>query len=226
MESHIKHCIINCGVNGWYPSGTKRLERSLNYVGFHGDILTWQGRYPQNSPTHEEYPYAFKIYSFDEAIAKGYTHILWLDCSVWAISNPDPVFDIINENGYYLWDSGLPVGETCNDNCLNWFNITRDEAMNIQDISTSMVGINMNNPIGSKFFNEWKRSMLSGCFRGSRLYNPEESNDKRFRFHRQDQSAASLCAYKIGMKIHEPGKYSCYFHNEMNDSIIFTMRGM
>lgn len=225
MESSIKHCIINCGVNGWYPKGTQRLERSLIYHGFNGDIITWR-EYPPGSPTHEEYPYAMKIYAFDEAIRRGYTHILWLDCSVWAVRDPNPIFDVINQDGYYLWNSGYPVGETCNDNCLNWYGVSRDEAMAISDISTSMVGINITNPVGEGFYNLWKESMLAGCFRGSRHYNPSESSDPRFRFHRQDQSGASLAAHRYQMKIHEPGIYSCYYEPNMPESIIFTMRGM
>jgi hypothetical protein len=226
MEAKIKHCIINCGVNGWYPHGTKRLERSLIYHGFNGDIITWPGGYPPNSPTHEEHPYAMKIYAFEEAINRGYTHILWLDCSVWAIKDPNPIFDVINHDGYYLWDSGFPVGETCNDFCLNWYGVSRDTAMGVKDISTSMVGVNLSNPVGRGFYKQWKESMLAGCFRGSREYNPEESRDPRFKFHRQDQSGASLAAFKMGMRIHEPGIYSSYYKPEMPESVIFTMRGM
>lgn len=224
MESQIKHCIINASNgNGWYPKGTKRLKRSLIEHGFSGDILTWYD-FP-NDELNKTNPYNVKASAFIEALRLGYTHILWLDCSVWAISNPDKIFDIINEHGYYFWGTGYNCAQVTNDTALNYFSISRDEAEELEDCSTSMFGVNINNETSLMFINEWIRSAKDGAFNGSRLHD-NQSSDKRFLFHRQDQCCASIILNKLGMKITPPNIYSSYYTEKQNESVIFTMKGM
>jgi len=224
MESTIKNCIINASNgNGWYPKGTRRLKRSLIEHGYSGDILTWFD-FP-NDDFDKRNPYHVKASAFTEAIKLGYTHILWLDCSVWAIGNPDKIFDVINESGYYFWSSGYNCAQTCNDKCLDYFGIYRDEAEHYPDCSTSMFGVNLSNPTASQFIQEWLQSAHDGMFNGSRNHDGQ-SNDERFMFHRQDQSCASIILNKLGMQITPANIYSSYYSPKQNESVLFTMRGM
>ena len=221
MESRTKHCIISVGVNGWYPQGLNRLENSLLYHGYYGHIFfnhhlarDWQNQ-------HEQNPYAFKIAAFQNAIDKDYKLILWLDASFWAIKNPYPIFDIMNGDGYFLVSNGNNARQECNDKCLDYFNIGYDEAVNVPMISSGCVGLNMENGTAQEFFNMWKQSCIDGIFKGSRNHNPEESNDPRFLYHRQDQSAASCIAYKLGMKIYPLGEEVTYYPNATEKTIYF-----
>jgi hypothetical protein len=224
MESSVKHCIINASDgNKWYPKGTKRLVKSLVYHGFSGDILTWE--YWPNNEWDKTNPYHVKLCAFEEAIKLGYTHILWLDCSVWAIKNPDPIFDLINSSGYYMWSSGYNCAQVCSDSCLEYFKISRDQAEKIPDCSSSMIGLNLDNPIASQFINRWVHSASMGQFYGSRQHD-NQSQDPRFLFHRQDQSCASIIAHSLGMQLTPPNIYSSYYITEQKESVIFTMRGM
>lgn len=224
MDSKIKHCIINASNgNGWYPRGTKRLKQSLIHHGFNGDILTWYD-WP-NDEFDKSCAYTVKAAAFSEAIKLGYTHILWLDCSAWAIGDVNKIFDVINEFGYYFWGTGYNCAQTSSDRCLQYFEITRDQAEKFEDCSTSMFGVNLDNPDGKAFIEKWLRSALDGAFYGSRDHD-NQSSDPRFLFHRQDQSCASLILNSMGMKITPPNIYSSYYTEKQNESVVLTMRGM
>jgi hypothetical protein len=224
MESKIKACIINAAIGSWYPQGQKRLVKSLNFHGFNWDVLTWDDWPNQSFGTQNNYN--VKASAFEEAIKQGYTHILWLDCSVWAIKDPNPIFDIINEQGYYFWPNGYNCAEECSDKCLDYFNVSRDLAETWKIASTSMFGINITNPIGKEFIDRFLQSAKDGVFDGSRFHDGQ-SKDYRFLHHRQDQSAASIILNQLECKIHEPGDLSMYAGNYMiPESVIFLMRGM
>lgn len=224
MDSNIKHCIINASNGaGWYPTGTKRLKESLIYHGFNGDIITYDN-FP-NDQFDKSNPYHIKASAITEILNKGYTHFYWLDCSVWAINNPNPMFDIINDKGYYFWKSGYNAAQCCSDKCLEYFNLSRDEAEKYQDCSSAIFGININNGLGKKFIEKWLQSAKDGVFNGSRLHD-NQSKDSRFLFHRQDQSAATIILNELKMELTDPGIHCSYYSDNMNKDIIFTMRGM
>ncbi len=224
MDCNVKHCIINASNGaGWYPKGTERLKRSLIHHGYSGDILTWND-WP-NDNFDKSCPYNIKAAAFQEAIKMGYTHILWLDCSVWAIQDPNKIFDVINEQGHYFWSSGYNCAQVCSDKCLQYFETSRDEAEKMIDCSTSMFGINLYNEDSARFIYRFMKAAKDGAFTGSREHDGQ-SKDARFLFHRQDQSCASIILNKLGMKIHDPGQYSSYYQKEVGESVIFLMRGM
>lgn len=224
MESNIKACIINAAIGSWYPQGQKRLVKSLNYHGFNWDVLTWTNWPNQNFGTDNNYN--VKASALQEAINQGYTHILWLDCSVWAIKDPNPIFDIINEQGYYFWANGYNCSQECSDKCLDYFNVSRDLAETWQIASTSMFGVNLTNPIGKEFAKRFIQSAIDGVFNGSRFHDGQ-SKDYRFLHHRQDQSAASIILNQLGCKIHDAGDLSMYSGSYLiPESVIFLMRGM
>jgi len=218
-----KSVIINAGKGFWYPKGTKRLVQSLKDVEWDGDVLTWYD-YPNNE-FDKTCPYTIKASCFLEAIKRGYTQILWCDSSVWAIKNPKPIFDYINENGYFFWKSGHNCAQTCSDNCLNYFGVDRDTAESYDDCSSGVLGVNLKSNIGKEFIETWIKSAKDGVFHGSRLHD-NQSKDHRFMFHRQDQSAASVIIGKMGLVMEDVGVHCAYYNEKLPESIIFTMRGM
>lgn len=199
MDSINKAVIINCGVNGWYGHGSRRLAKSLNYVGWAGETIIYADEYPPNSYRHEDYPYYMKISCFEEAIKKGFTHILWTDSSFWAVSNPVKMFDIISEQGYWFFSSGYNLAQSVNDTALTAVGLNRDVAENVNEWASGCVGIRIDNPDGMKLYNRWKELMDMGLSRGSRMHD-NQSSDSRFLFHRNDQSCLSLAAWELGLK--------------------------
>lgn len=224
MESE-KCAIISVGVGHWYPSGIERLKKSLNYHGWAGAEFL-QTELPEGCPRHSENPYAFKIYAFEQAIQKGFTHIVWLDASFWAVKNPMPLFDYINDNGYFFFKTGYNLAQSCNDAILNYAGVNRNQAEKMNEGATGLVALNMNHPKAYQFFYKWKQYMIDGMFRGSRLH-AGQSRDKRFLFHRQDQSAASLIMNELDMKISEGGQFEAYYNSDYKGtSNIFFIQGM
>lgn len=196
----VKPVFICTGNGGWYAAGVDRLERSLIHHGSAADFLFYRNELPPNSPTHSENPYAFKIHGFREALRRGYKVMIHVDSSLWAIKNPDPLFDIVSEHGNFAFRSGYNCAQTCPDNLLSTVGISRDEAEQIPETATGIVGINIDNPEGNKVFTYWEEFCNNGLFVNSRLHNPEESSDPRFLFGRQDQSAYSMALYKSGVE--------------------------
>ncbi len=220
MESN---CIVNAAMGGWYPRGQKRLKESLIHHGFSGDFLPYLGW--ANSNYDFNCIYNVKAAAIEEAIKSGYTTILWLDCSVWALQNPDNIFDKINDEGVLMLSSGYNAAQTCSDKCLKYFDITRNEAEKIPDVSTGCFGFNYSHPLGKEFVDKWIQSAKDGIFNGSREHD-NQSNDKRFLFYRQDQSCASIICGKIGIKLHTYGEYAMYYEPNMNENILFALKGM
>jgi hypothetical protein len=223
MDSNIKACIINAALGSWYPKGQERLVRSLVYHGFQWDILTWTD-WP-NDNYDKSNPYNVKAAAFEEALKKGYTHILWLDCSVWALQHPEKMFDRINEQGYYINTSGHNCAQICADACLEYFGISRDEAETMESCSSGIMGINTLHPLGGQFLQRFIQAAKDGAFAGSRLHD-NQSADPRFLFHRQDQSVASILFYQLGWNKFDQWELIHYYQPVMPASVIFAVRGM
>jgi len=207
-----KPVFICSAIGGWYPAGLDRLERSLLFHGSAADFLFYRDEYPPNSPTHEENPYAFKIFGFRGAIRRNYKVMCHLDSSFWAIKNPDPIFDIINDHGVFAFRSGYNCAETCPDNLLAAVGMSRDEAEQLPEIATGIVGINISNPDGQAVFEKWSDMCDAGLFKNSRTHNSNESSDPRFKFGRQDQSAFSLAVHLSGIKF-DYQDFVAYYNN-------------
>ncbi len=193
--SNGKPVFICTAKGGWYPFGLERLERSLVFHGTSADFLFYKDDYPPNSPSHQENPYAFKVYGFREAIRRGYKVMCHLDASIWAIKNPDSIFDIIVDKGIFAFRSGYNCAQTCPDNLLAAAGWTRDYAETLPEIATGIVGINIDNPDGAKVFSTWEHYCDNGLFINSRTHNSQESSDPRYLHGRQDQSAFSIAVH-------------------------------
>lgn len=229
----MKDCIVSAGSGKWYPEGVDRLERSLLYHGFSGALELFssmpngpnQKPIPAHAPTHQKIPYALKLTALAIAAEKGYQRILWLDASIVCIRNPSEMFDWIGDQGHYLYRSGYNCAQSISDACLEKFGLTRDEVEPWPECASNVVGFDLNNPLGAQFFDRWHAASLDGSFNGSRQHDGQ-SQDPRFLFHRQDQSAASLVAHQLGIPIHAAGHFAQDYEPKMPESVIFYRQGL
>lgn len=224
-----KCCIINAAYGRWYPTGTKRLVNSLNFHGCACDILTWVNE-PINEHFNPDNPYTIKAAAFIEAANRGYTHILWLDCSVWAVKSMNSFFDLINDEGLYMYTSGYNLAQTATDSDLRFAGFNRNEAEKMHECASNMVGLNLNNPRTRSLFDIFIKANEAGVCSTSRNHD-NQSKDSRFLFGRQDQTAFSIAFHKAGYKNEDmkpAGLYSDYHidHKEYPESITFLMRGI
>lgn len=212
--------IINVSIGHWYPKGQRRLMKSIYDSDFAGTLGMWRNEFPFGS--NKENIYTVKPHAFRATKAR---FILWVDSSGWIIKDTHPLFEQIKKNGYYIGTSGYNCAQTCSDKCLSYFGITRDEAEMIPDSATGVIGIDTESKIGSMFLSEWTKACDAGAFNGSREHDGQ-SNDKRFLFHRQDQSCASIIASKLGMKLTPFGVFVDYDKENLNETVCISLRGM
>lgn len=223
-----KACIICCGIGGHYGVGVDRLERSLNFVGWGGHNILWKD-YPEGCQPHiGSGQYNFKLHCFEEAFRRGYKVVLWLDASLYAVNDPMPVFDYVNDNGLYFFKSGYSLAETATDDLLTYGDVLREDLVNVSEFATGAVGINIDNPKGKQFFEGWKDTMQQGLFNGCRTYDPADSEHPLFKFSRQDQSAASMVLHKMGVTTagEDLDMIAYYSTNFSPERIIFFIKGI
>jgi len=196
----VRPIIISAGIGGHYVAGIDRLEKSLNYEGWGGDTRFWRNEYPNGCPEHSgDGQYNFKPYCFNEVFANGYKVVVWADASLWCVRQPMPLFDYVNDNGLYFFKSGYSLAETATDRLLEYAGVTREELFDVSEFATGLIGINIENPKGKEFFETWYQYMKDGMFGGNRVHDVNDSQHPKFRFSRQDQSAASMVLYKMGI---------------------------
>jgi hypothetical protein len=225
----IKRCVINLA-SGRYWKGQLRLMETLNF-NWGGDLLFFSEESQLNAPPHLDNPYAFKIYAFREAIRRGYNSILWLDASVYCEKNPKSVFEHIEREGYIMQEAGHLVGTWCNDHTLNYFGLTRDEAMEMTMYGNAgFLGLSTYSEKAMMFLDMWEASMKAGCFKGAwNNGNKTESNDERCKGHRHDMTCGSIIANRLGM-VYQSGNEILQYKapNDLpnNDTIIFGGQGI
>ena len=219
-----KPCIISCGIGAGYAAGIDRLAQSLLFHGWLGDTIFWKD-YPEGCPHHSGIgQYNFKVYAFNEAFNRGYKIVLWLDASFYAIKDPMPMMDYINDEGLYFFKSGYPLSATATDELL--MGRLREDFIDVPEFATGAVGININNPNGKSFFKSWESLMHSGYFGGSRNHNSRDSIHPLFKFSRQDQSAASVILNGMGIKTVGEDKNWVSYYPTVTDQTIFFIKGI
>lgn len=212
-----------------YAKAQYRLSESLKNR-TDAEVLLYQSERQVGSPMHHINPYAFKIYAIEEALRQGYTQILWLDSSCYAIKEIQPVFDIIDQEGYFMEWSGHWAHHWSNDKSLEYFEVTRDEAMDIPLFSAGFLGLDFTNDRTKTFFSLWKEAMLAGIFKGEWTNNNKtESQDVRCLGHRHDLTCGGIIAHQLGMKHHKGDnlfQYAKPTDTPESESIVFYLQGI
>jgi hypothetical protein len=174
---------------------------------------------PPGAPLHYENPYAFKIYAIEAARDQGFEQILWLDASVYPVKTIDPVWDWLTEKGIFMEEAGHYVGQWCNQQTLDYFNITREEAMKMPMFSAGFVGFDFRRKVSVEFFEKWKASMLAGMFKGD------------WTEHRHDMTVGSIIANQMGIvpKYSPGGNFFAYIgegFGQPGPNVCFHLKGM
>lgn len=224
-----KTCILNAYVgDGWFSQGQQRLMLSLtpnvnsaiDKFYFNSDL--GNGHYSVDCP------YTIKAEAIKEVIGLGYERIIWMDCSVQVIKPLDEWLKIIDRDGYYFMAGGWNCAQECNDKSLDYFGYSRDEAELLPCLWSCIFAFDLTNPQAKAVCDLFLQSCLDGVFHGSR-HHDNQSKDKRFLHHRQDQSALSLAYHKVGLdKLYSPNIHMHYsgMNPERKESHLFEVKGM
>lgn len=190
--------------DGRYTNVVNKLIRSIQLYNPGLDVCVFQNPQEIGSPPHYENPYAFKVYAIQKARDMGYTTIIWCDSCLRAVRSLESLIKDINQSGVYFQKDGWPCGQWSNDRALEYFEVTRDQAMNISSIYACFMAFNFKTDVANEFFVKWKRACQMGIFIG-RWKNDDktESQDIRCTGHRHDQTCAELLAYTLKIPLHE-----------------------
>ncbi len=212
------YAIVNLATER-YIKGQERLKQSLIDNNFNGDFFGYIGEESVGSPKHTENPYAFKIYAINRVREIGYTKILWLDASVYAVKNVQPVFDWLEDKGIFMEEAGHWCSTWTNDETLAYFGITREEAMQIPMYSAGISGFDFENEISLTHFTHWEQAMLDGYFKGS------------WGNHRHDMSCGTLVSNELGITnlYSSGGQFFAYVgqgYSEPKETAVFHLAGL
>jgi len=220
----MKRAVVNFAKGAWYPKGQARLRDSLKKVGEAAEFVALTDTNAFGCPSHTEMPYAFKPYALEHARKLGYGQAIFADASVWAVKPWGPVWDKVNEQGYYFEEAGHWTGTWTNDNALAKQGLTRDDAMKIPMFSAGFVGLDFSNETAMAFLNDWMAAARDGSFRGAWTNKTKsESQDPRCQGHRHDMAMASIIAWKHKMKLGSGGSFLAYVgpgYSSPKDSVV------
>jgi hypothetical protein len=91
---------------------------------------------------------------------------------------------------------------TC-DEALPLLGITREQAFEIPQVVGGAFALDFKKSIAANFFSRYMESARNGSFRGpwTNTFEQKASLDPRVMGHRHDQTAASVIAHNLGMKL-------------------------
>lgn len=227
MELRTDSVIINASWGAWYPQGSARLERSLIHHGWNHDMLIWKND-PINMLFNEKYPYTIKFAALVEAMQMGYKKIIWMDCSLWVIADPNILMRMLNDKGGLFIRSGYNMAQTSGDEDLKSVGWSRDYAQTKEEIWSCIFGFNLETEEGKNFVIHLESAYTHGVFQTPRTHSGL-SQDKRFLHARQDQTAVSLAYHLSGYKnVIEPWDILMTYDNygKKDKNTIILMRGM
>lgn len=201
----MKRAIVNLATRPNDQRGQVRMRKSLEEHAPDVDLFLFTNEKQIGAPDHKDVPYGFKTFAIDYVRQRGYDQILWLDASIWAVADINPVWEYLKKNPIMFQQSGHMVGTWTNDLCLQSFGRNRDDAMDIRMIWAGFQGINFTDAFARIYFDMYHRYGKDGkLFRGAWNNNGKtESKDDRCEGHRHDQSVASLIVDKLSINITE-----------------------
>lgn len=178
--------VVSFANTHFYQEKMKRLQESVEAQGV--KFIGYTSFEQVGCKPHSEIPYAFKPYSIMKALEEGYNTILWLDSAVVAVGDLTPVFEYIENNGYLFFNNyGHELGKWTNDECLEYFQKTREQALNIRQIMACAMGFYFMNQNSLVVFSAYHS--LENLFKGS------------WDNHRHDQTVMSFLIDEFGLEI-------------------------
>ncbi len=211
----MRKVVLNVAVgHGHFQRSQQRMQAGLDAVGETADRII-RTDYPPGSPTHQEQPFAFKPWIFHEARELGYTHALWLDSTCIALKPLECVWEAIDADGAFFWDSGWTCGQWCSDACLAGMECTRELAWQMPMIQASAIGLRFDRDRG--FLDAWLAhcDLFAGSWTNKR---GEVSQDPGVSGHRHDQSVASILVNRMGFPMVKPPV--CVYDNPTEATVI------
>jgi hypothetical protein len=204
-----------------------KLARMVSSFEEHGADVYPFNCLPPGCPPHSQVPYAFKIYAIEEALRQYKPEtIIWADSACVAVAALEPLWEHIEREGYWFPDNfGWNCGQWTSDFALAPLEITRDQAFGIPQVAAAAYGLSFKSRKGQQFFRKLARLARNGSFCGPWVNDRgQASSDSRVLGHRHDQTACSVLAWRLGMKLTPQPKFFADNYKRGSETILEVWR--
>jgi hypothetical protein len=216
----MKGAVVNVSTGDHYVKGQKRLVMAL---GTGALPLTWTNFLPDGCPPHKDVPYAFKAFALKDAADRGHSLLLWADSSILPIGSLGPLFDRIEENGYWISRNGWMNSEWTADAAYADLKISREENAKVPHVVATAFGINTFHEKGLAILNEYVRLAKTRAFCGPwRNCAETPCGPRGVLGHRHDQTALSVIAWRLGLELTDPPNIFAYKGGESADTLLLA----
>lgn len=208
--------IATIALGGQYPRGVARMIERFHSHSPGYEIMAWINALPHCAPAnvieagYDYTAYCAKPFALYEAFAAGADIGMLLDANFYPIRPITPLVTHIHQHGYYFCQNGARVGEWCSDRALKGLAITRENAMELEEISSYCVGLNFADSRCRELLRRWMdisldRETVPGPHSNRAFFGTEQfarnpgwcSDDPRVRGHRHDQTVLSVLAHRL-----------------------------
>ena len=171
--------VVNVSTGCHYLKGQQRLTEWLT-ANKQADYFIWNDAsgLPVGWPSHAKVPYAMKAFALRDAIAAGAKTLLWCDASIRPIRDLGPLWERIEDKGYWIGRNGWTNYEWTADSAYpdlfpefeyplpvvtsdptRWMLIEDARKLNreIPHVVAGSFGISMEHPTGRAIFAEYFR---------------------------------------------------------------------
>ncbi len=227
----VTRAVVNVASDSWVV-GQRRLDAALAATG--ETLLAWTDRLPDGCPPHRDrgnlagqpsacVPYAFKAYAL-KAAAQSYDLLLWADACILPIKALEPLWDLIEHDGYwmsrqgyinYQWTADSAYPELFPDDHIDDARMFNKK---IPHVVATAFGLNVRHPKGKAFLDEYYRlasETRAFCGPWQNAHSPRVAGRNTDRAagscgpedvlgHRHDQTAASVVAWRLGFELTSP----------------------
>lgn len=209
-----RRVVVTVGVSEARILGSYIFRWTETFKKFAGSTcIAWQKTWPPGSPSHREANYAFKAYAMKHAQQKGFTSLLWCDAACYAVAPLNFIWERLERDGHILLDDSNKLGNWSSDKSLKMFDITRDQAMDIQLMVGTCWGLDLRVERSRIFLDRLLALATPENFNGNHQSSLSDmaqpltegarySTDERCLGHRSDEVAMALLARQLGMSTH------------------------
>lgn len=216
----MKGCVVNVATGEHYVKGQNRLRAA---IGDQSTLALWTNTLPIGSPAHSQVPYAFKAHALKDAGERSGWLLLWADASILPIAPLGPLFDRIYTEGYWISRNGWANSEWTAESAYVDLGITAEENRKIPHVVATCFGVNIEHPIGRALLNEYVRLAKTRAFCGPWTNTKENPCGGAGVFgHRHDQTALSVIAWKLKLKLTDPPDIFAYKGGETPGTILLA----
>lgn len=235
----MRRALVSVATTPRFHRGQVRLAMTAKaHAGPHEEYF-WH-RQPSCWPLHSAKPFAFKAWAMQYAAEHGAETLLWCDSSIIAIRPLEPLWERIEQDGYWFSRNGWSNAEWCADSAYPELfpGVPLEEArsinVGIEHVVATCFGISMRHPMGRVFLEQYMKLANGRAFCGpwTNSNHPDAAalpidgykvgpcGPPTTRGSRHDQTVASVLAWSLGFKLTDPPEPFSYKGGEKKGTLV------